>query len=167
MHSESFALTLGGMSLQEVRAALSALGVETNPLAERFLSHTGLRIPKEPVALSVRILDVEALGFFGGATWPQLMEGAQSLGLKPCMPCTGLFLRMALRQADSADPVLTGRHRAPDGAVTVLSPRLEPMDDSFPRGLYLRRVDGTDWLRGYTCDDLYVFSPDSLVALQE
>lgn len=61
--------------------------------------------------------------------------------------------------------VLSGTHSSPDGAVTVLSELLEG-DDAFPKGLYLRKVDGNLWLRGYVCDSAYRFPGDALFALE-
>lgn len=40
---------------------------------------------------------------------------------------------------------------------------LEP-DDSFPKGLYLRSVNGTLWLRGFVCDNGFVFNGCDLFA---
>ncbi len=31
--------------------------------------------------------------------------------------------------------------------------------DDYPKGFYLRVVDGRAWLRGYRCDDEYDFDP--------
>ena len=39
-------------------------------------------------------------------------------------------------------------------------------DDAFPKGLYLRKVDGGLWLRGYVCDPAYRFPGDALFALE-
>ncbi len=62
--------------------------------------------------------------------------------------------------------VLSGTHEAPDRAVTVLSEILEE-NDTFPKGLYLRNVDGVLWLRGYTCDAEYRFPADTLFAFEK
>ncbi len=40
------------------------------------------------------------------------------------------------------------------------------MDDAFPKGLYLRKVDSNLWLRGYVCDASYSFPGDALFAFQ-
>lgn len=61
--------------------------------------------------------------------------------------------------------VLSGTHSSPDQAVTVLAELLEG-DDSFPKGLYLHKVDGNLWLRGYVCDSAYRFPGDALFALE-
>ena len=68
-------------------------------------------------------------------------------------------------QPQSQNSVLSGTHSSPDGAITVLSELLEG-DDAFPKGLYLRKVDGNLWLRGYVCDSAYRFPGDALFALE-
>ena len=47
---------------------------------------------------------------------------------------------------------------APQGAVTVASPVADP-DPGQPKGYYLRNVGGQLWLRGYICDDEYIWQP--------
>ncbi|MBE5766959.1 MAG: hypothetical protein E7335_07350 [Clostridiales bacterium] len=95
-----------------------------------------------------------------------VIQKAASLGLKPCHPAMGLYLRLAWKtQANSKNTALSGQHRAPDGAVTVLSLPLEK-DDVFPKGLYLRSVDGKLWLRGYVCDNLHLWSAEDLFAFE-
>ncbi|MHA7281768.1 hypothetical protein [Arthrobacter sp. TMS2-4] len=37
-------------------------------------------------------------------------------------------------------------------------------DVEYPKGFYLRIVDGQSWLRGYRCDATYVWSPEQRVA---
>ena len=43
------------------------------------------------------------------------------------------------------------------GAIMVAAAPLS-QDDAYPKGFYLRVVDGQAWLRGYRCDDTYVFA---------
>ena len=79
---------------------------------------------------------------------------------------TGFFLRLAWTdQPQSQNSTLTGTHGSPDQAVTVLSEIIE-QNDTFPKGLYLRNVDGNLWLRGYVCDDAYRFPGDALFAFE-
>ena len=69
-------------------------------------------------------------------------------------------------QVRSENSVLSGTHRAPDGAVTVLSEFIEE-DDDFPKGLYLRNVDGALWLRGYICDKTHNWSLADVFAFEK
>lgn len=38
--------------------------------------------------------------------------------------------------------------------------------DDFPKGFYLRVVDGVPWLRGYRCEDAYEFAPEDAFIFQ-
>ena len=151
---------------EEIQGMLEAGGIGVNPYAEAFLAHPGFPA-REPGALTVVIAPLRDVGFETGATLEELLQGLAGRGLRPCPPCTGLFLRLAWQeQPQSGNSVLTGTHSAPDQSVTVLSEPLERRDD-FPKGLYLRHVDGRLWLRGYVCDGEYRFPPDTLFAFAE
>jgi hypothetical protein len=65
-------------------------------------------------------------------------------------------------QANAPNSVLSAG-RGPAGALHVAS---EPVseDVEYPKGFYLRVVDGQAWLRGYRCDNTYVWAPDQWLA---
>ena len=111
---------------------------------------------------------MEELGLVNGASLDELLLllHLQATQFIPCPPDTGFFLRLAWTdQPRSQNSILTGTHSSPNLAVTVLSEMLE-RDDTFPKGLYLRNVDGKLWLRGYVCDSAYRFPGDALFALE-
>lgn len=112
------------------------------------------------VALSVAELGLEA-----GACLPEIYEAAEERGFQLCPLEAGPYLRLALMdQADSANLALSAG-TSPDGALTVASAPVG--DHSFPKGFYLRVVDGIPWLRGYRCDDAYRFvAQDQFIFLQ-
>lgn len=152
---------------KQLRAVLEKNLIRINELAERFLADP--RFDTEAFSGTARIVVVSLreLGFEDGAALPEIVRRAGLLGLKLCRPSAGLYLRLAWRdQPVSGNTILSGQHRSPDGAVTVLSEPLEE-DDAFPKGLYLRNVGGELWLRGYRCDRSHLWSPDDLFALEE
>ena len=137
-----------------------------NTYAEQYFSHPAFCTDSHPDELQIEIFSLHELGFSKGATLRNISEVLNDYHLKPCPACTGLFLRMAWKeQEQSSNSVLTGTHRAPDQAVTVFSRPLET-DDAFPKGLYLRNVDGKLWLRGYICDQDYLWSENDLFAFE-
>ncbi|MBQ1631413.1 MAG: helicase [Clostridia bacterium] len=141
--------------------------IRINEYAKRFLAHP--RVCDDSFSGRVRIViaPLSELGFPEGATLPEILAHVPVRGFRLCRPEIGLYLRLCWNgQAQSASSVLTGQHRSPDGAVTVLSEPLEP-DDAFPKGLYLRNVDGTLWLRGYVCDSTYRWSENDLFAVED
>ena len=137
-----------------------------NTYAEQNFSHSGFRTDCCPEELQIVITSLHELGFSRGATLKGISETLADFRLKPCHASTGLFLRIAWKeQEQSGNSVLTGTRRAPDSAVTVFSEPLEE-DDAFPKGLYLRNVDGRLWLRGYVCDQDYRWSENDLFAFE-
>lgn len=155
------------VSRGRVPSVLHANGIRINEYAKLYLDHP--RCFSDPFSGSVRvvIVSLRELGFQTGATLNEILARVPSLGFRPCRPDMGLYLRLALSdQSKSRNAVLTGQHRSPDGAITVLSEPPEA-DDAFPKGLYLRNVEGTLWLRGYVCDASYRWSPDDLFAVEE
>lgn len=136
-----------------------------NNYAKEYFSHHKF-FAGDPGDISVVVASLKEIGFENGATLGEIFQRIPDLGLKPCPPCTGLFLRMAWKdQPESNNSVLSGTHSSPDRAVNVLSEVLEQNDD-YPKGLYLRNVDGVLWLRGYICDFSYKFPEDTLFAFE-
>jgi len=151
---------------ERMQEVLAQHGIQLNDYARTFMAHPGFCSDAEPLSIQLQILSVEELGFADGAAFPEILAAAQKRGLYPCPPVAGVYLRLQMdAQQASCNSVLTGTHDAPEGAITVVSHLLEK-DFDFPRGLYLRNVDGTFWLRGYTCDDTYRWKPTDLLAFE-
>ena len=150
---------------EQIPEKLAARGILINRYAGDFFAHPAF-VTEKAGDLSVVILSVGEIGLAEGGTLGEIAGILGKNRLKPCPPNTGLFLRLAWTdQPESADPVLTGTHSAPDGAVTVFSEQLEP-DDAFPKGLYLRKAAGKLWLRGYVCDSGYRFPAKAQLAFR-
>ena len=144
---------------------LEKRGILLNAYARTYLKHPKLHEMELPDRFRLVLLTPSELGFAEGCTTQQLIDRVQALGLAPCHPMAAVFLRLHLTdQPESANTVLTGSHRSPDGSITVLSQPLSA-DDAFPRGLYLRNVSGQLWLRGYVCDADFRWSPSDVFAL--
>ena len=140
--------------------------VAVNDYARQFFAHAAFRTDDYPPELCVALLPLRELGLTEGAALSEIFARLPAFGLKPCRPATGLFLRLCWReQPESTNSVLSGTHRSPEGAVTVLSEPLEA-DERFPKGLYLRKVEGVLWLRGYVCSDDHRWSPDDVFAFE-
>lgn len=139
-------------------------GILTNHYAEQFISHPDFS-DSEHQEMTIAIASLQELGFNKGSSLEELLQYIKESQFGSCPADTGYFLRLAWAdQPQSINSILNGTHSSPDQAVTVLSPFLES-DDGFPKGLYLRNVDGFLWLRGYVCDSSYRFAGDALFAL--
>ncbi|MBP1137684.1 hypothetical protein JOE31_003916 [Arthrobacter sp. PvP023] len=161
---ERLEVRVGGLSRSQLLSKLSSRGILVNGHAETLLKDVVFDDQAaRPVAVTERT--VAELGLDCGATLPQIFEVARQQGLLLCPMDTGPYLRMALNeQVTSSDSVMSSG-RAPDGALTVASEALS-RDDDYPKGFYLRVVDGQAWLRGYRCDDEHTWSPDDRFIFQ-
>jgi len=159
-------LNTGFLPAGQVIRMLEENQILMNDYARIYISHPRF-FSRQTEKISIVIASLRETGLESGATLDEIFRHIQTIGLKPCSPETGAFLRLQWKeQPQSQNSVLSGTHSAPDSAVTVLSELLEE-DDAFPKGLYLRNVDGSLWLRGYICDLTYRFPEDALFAFQE
>lgn len=117
--------------------------------------------------MTIVIASLREIGLENGAALNEIFQQTEKISLKPCPTNTGLFLRFTWKnQPQSQNAILSGTHSSPEQAVVVLSEIME-RDDTFPKGLYLRNVDGRLWLRGYVCDSEYRFSSNDLFAFEK
>lgn len=150
-------LEVGGLSRAELEEVLRASCVLLNKHAKTLL-RASIFDQRERQIVDLVEHTVGDLGLTEGAVLPQILAIAQGSGLLLCPPDTGPYLRMALcTQVNAPDSVISAA-RAPSGALTVASLPLSE-DDEYPKGFYLRVVDGQPWLRGYRCDDQHWWSP--------
>jgi hypothetical protein len=159
-------LRIGGVDKAGLLARLKAQQVALNEHAQTLFA-SDLFVVAE-IARDIRVCEVSVaeLGLPAGGTWQALIDAAAVRGLKPCPMETATHLRLVLTdQREDASDALTGAGRAPAGALTVISPPLL-QDADFPRGFYLRRLDGVDWLRGYRSDDAHVWLPEAVTVWQ-
>lgn len=159
---EGFVVRVGGRSRAEVVQLLLNKGVLLNSHAETLLAHPAFEATRSQ---TLRIVErtVDELGFKHGAVQPRIFAAARNQGLELCPLVTGPYLRLAMMdQANAPDSVLSAG-RAPTGAIHVAS---EPLSNDVedPKGFYLRVLDGQPWLRGYRCDDTYVWEPEQRLA---
>ena len=137
-----------------------------NQYAELFFTHPAF-FTNHPTEMTIAIASLREIGLENGATLNEIFRQIDTLGFKPCPTNTGLFLRFEWKnQPQSQNSILTGTHCSPEQAVVVFSNPIES-DDAFPKGLYLRNVEGRLWLRGYVCDSEYRFSGDDLFAFRK
>ena len=151
-------VSVGGLSRRQLRKRLSSRGILVNGHAETLIEDIIFDDQdSRPVVVTERT--VAELGFPSGATLSQIFEVAQQQGLSLCPVDTAPYLRMVLNeQVASRDSVMSSGS-APDGGLTVATEALSK-DDEYPKGFYLRVVDGQAWLRGYRCDDDHTWSPE-------
>lgn len=143
---------------------LRTRNVLLNAHAETLLDHEVFD-QRDREEISVIQRGVGDLGLSTGATLLEVFAAARGQGFALCPPDAGPYLRLAMvSQANAPDSVLSAG-RSPAGAVKVASAPLSD-DVAFPKGFYLRVVDGQQWLRGFRCDGEYEFAPEDQFAFQ-
>jgi hypothetical protein len=148
------------MEKDQLFAQLKGAGILMNESALTLLSSEKFTTSAVSRLLVVIELSVRSLGYAQGAAMPDLQNKAVSLGF--CLPpiAVGPYLRLQyLDQPEGCWGHPVTKHRAPPGSLTIASVPLSE-DDEFPKGFYLRRIEGTLWLRGYRSGPEHVYDPD-------
>ena len=151
---------IGGQTKVELLELLAQNGVEINEAgkvlfgSDKFVT-SGVRTQLRTVELTVG-----NLGFPQGATISDVYASATRLGLHLCPIELGPHLRLQfLDQPEGFLGQPVSQHRAPPGSINIASEILSD-DDEFPKGFYLRRINGTLWLRGYWSGQEHVYDPE-------
>lgn len=155
---------IGGMTPERLLEELVRRGVGLNDPARTLLASPYFVWSAERRDVHTVELAIRDLGLPDGAVFAEIHARAAAVGLFP--PPIELAPHMRLGYTDQPEgargfPVTA--HRAPPGSITIAS---EPLaaDDEFPKGFYLRRIDGVLWLRGYHSGPDHIWSPgDHLV----
>jgi hypothetical protein len=158
-------LSVGGLSRRELLAALRKLGVRLNASAEVLLNSDafdGQRLESFYVVQHT----VAQLGFTDGANLSSIIDTGRETGLSLCPATTGPYLRLVMIDQPTAPDSVMSNGSAPSGSITVAAAPLRNEDD-YPKGFYLRSVDGVLWLRGYRASDRHVWSPHDRLAFRD
>ncbi len=162
--STPFLLRVGGLTRVGLLEALRTAGVLLNASAKSLLEHVVFD-DVEIEDLQIVERNVGELGFPHGATLSELLNAARERGLHMCPTPTGPYLRLSMFDQEAAPDPIMSSGRAPSGSLTVASAPLRN-DDDYPKGFYLRVVDGVPWLRGYVCTDEHIWSAHDLLAFR-
>lgn len=147
-------LIFGGITKDELIQLLKDNIIIMNPSGERLLNSELFKVTKEKTQISLTEISLIELGLKNGARFLEIVEAAEKMGLSMCPVDVAPFLRLEYSQENSHG--MEKKYKTPEGAVTVMSKILDE-DIYFPKGFYLRKIDGELWLRGYICDYEHVF----------
>lgn len=150
----------GGVSLNRLCQQLKENQIHLNAYANQLLRHPQLSLSADKQRAACVIVPLKELGLPQGGSLTEIFAAAPSYGLTCCTLEMALHFRLSYRQLANSTG-LKSQGKAPAAAITIASVPLEKTDD-FPKGFYVRRIDGVDWLRGYTCDARHQFAPDDL-----
>ncbi|MCB9617331.1 MAG: hypothetical protein H6722_33280 [Sandaracinus sp.] len=140
-----FEITLGQHDPASLRRALAEAGVLQNAYANRLFDE-GHVVPSPRRVVEVVVTNPAQLGAPEGETLDALLVRAREVGLVPGPLELAAYLRLTWPDQPSVPRV----------TVASLRPTLE---ETAPRGFYLRRDDEGTWLRGYVASDDWIFEP--------
>ncbi|SHR48748.1 Uncharacterised protein [Mycobacteroides abscessus subsp. abscessus] len=153
-------IEVGGLSKGELIEKLKQSSIMMNEYGKRLFVSDRFTTSETKYSLETVELTVGNLGFLEGATTNQIYKRASELGLGLCPVELGPHLRLAYHdqpEGGLGNPLQ--KQQAPSGSITIASEILTEEDD-FPKGFYLRRINGVLWLRGYFADHLHVWNAD-------
>ena len=142
---------------------LQAAGVRLNALALDLFKDSRFTTSPTPATVQVVQLSVASLGFATGADFFSLVDRAAKAGLELCSLELGPHFRLSLLQQPEVAGAPGSSGCAPPGSITVATAPLDDRDET-PKGFYLRRIEGTLWLRGYRSWSGHIWSPNDVLA---
>ena len=140
-------IQVGGMTKPQLLEELERRSIQMNEHARRLFADGRVVTSTSSSRIQTVELAIHNLGFGQGAISADILQKAAGLGLDVCPLELGPFMR--LQYCDQPE----GRR------LTVFSQRLSA-DTDVPTGFYLRCLDQTLWLRGYTASEDWIWDPN-------
>lgn len=154
---------IGGVTKVELLDRLRSAGVSINPIGMQLFENESFLTLDSPMTVESVQVSVRELGLPQGGLWAQIVDAAARHDLTLCPLELGPHLRLnLLDQEEGAVGAAETKHQAPPGAITIASAPLGE-DDDVPKGFYLRRIEGTLWLRGYKSWPGHVWQPQNVL----
>ncbi|MBM7839776.1 hypothetical protein JOC54_003056 [Alkalihalobacillus xiaoxiensis] len=147
-------IKIGGLQKDELIDQLKQHSIALNQYAEQLLVDPHFTVSRTEKRLMAIELAVKDLGLPEGATIKRLFEKAVESGLTLCPLEVAPHFR--LLYLDQPEMISTTKNKAPAGSITIASQPLK-RDDTFPKGFYVRKIDGVLWLRGYVADEAHIW----------
>jgi hypothetical protein len=164
IRSEVRLLQIGGRTRDELLEDLNSNGIKLNESAKALLTSGKFKTTETPHWIRVVLVSVRDLGFPQGAGIQAIQKSALEGKLSLCpMELAPHFRRQCQDQPEGFIGYPATQKKAPPGSITVASEPID-LDDNFPKGFYLRRIEGALWLRGYRSDNEHVWGPDDRLA---
>ncbi len=164
-------IRLHSMSQEQLHTTLEDHHIKLNPYARQLMDSPYFVLPKEAKTYTVTLVTLSDLGLTQGANLPQIFERAQAIGYDLCPLVLAPYMRLELLdqvegeidQSESAIHQTPKQNQAPAGSITIASPIPSNQDD-FPKGFYLRKINGDLWLRGYRASLDFIWDPEDTFA---
>ena len=154
----------GGLGKEDLLKRLIAENIHLNEYAMALWKSDAFVVSPREEAAEIVELSVQDLEFINGAAFAEIFSRIKQLGLNLCPLEIGPYLRLSYM--DQEEEMETGKNKAPKGSITIFSKLAKAQDEEFPKGFYIRKMDGRLWLRGYVCPMDYIWPPDARIALK-
>ncbi len=150
-------ISYGALSKEQLLDQFRRCSIQWNAFAEQLLFSTDCTVSHLNHSLLVTEITVEALGLKQGGTLEQIWQQARLAGLAEC-PLEAAF-HCRFYYDDQPEEILLDevKNQHPPGALVIYSKPISK-DETVPKGLYLRKIKGELWIRGYRCSSDYVWS---------
>lgn len=156
-------LEYGGFSKNDLLIKLNSSDIQLNEFATTIFYSEFFKVSEQKKQVSLLITTIKEIGFSEGATIPEIQKKLKNYGLSECSLEIAPYLRLFLKNQEEVKKETV--NQAPFGSLTIFSnPIVE--DEDFPKGFYLRNIDGKLWLRGYCCSLDYIWSPNDKMVFQ-
>jgi len=140
---------IGGTDKSTLVSKLLCQDVQINEAAATLLESDVLSTAPEPSILSVTVLTPKDFGLDEGGTIDEIYNAAILRGLALCPLELALQMRLQYHDQPEGSEGRPETHgEAPPGSLTIASEWPDAGDD-FPRGFYLRKINGKLSLRGF------------------
>jgi len=140
-------ITTGGTPLKQLLQRLAEAGIQHNEYARVLFNDPHFTI-SEPHQVDLFVVSVKELGLNDGGTSSEIFAAASRQGLALCP--LELAAHFRLQYMDQ-----------PEGPYLTVASAKTRDDEEYPNGFYLRRLNGTLWLRGYRATSDYIWEPAS------
>ena len=157
-------VSIGGLSKTALLDRMRVAGIKVNAVGLELFGDESFRTQQVPSIIKVVQTTVGELGLPHGGELAKIIDAAEAQGLALCPLELGPHLRLALPdQEEGAVGFEATEHKAPPRSITVVSHRPREDEDEY-RGFYLRRIEGTLWLRGYKSWSGHIWHAQDMLA---
>jgi len=158
---EKIDIEYGGLCKSDLLKKMNSSDILLNEFAETIFFSEFFKVSNKRQQITIIATTIKDLGFSKGATIPKIGRCIKSHRLSECPMEVAPYLRLILKNQKEIKKET--KNKTPAGSLTIFSKPIVK-DDNFPKGFYLRKINGKLWLRGYCCSLDYIWNPnDKLV----
>lgn len=157
-------IRLNPLTYEQLESIFQQYHIHLNNYANQLIASDYFNLPIDTTTYSVAVVSLLELGLNKGASLPYIFETALSKGYELCPLELAPFMRLQfLNQPEGSINQPLTKNQAPYGSITIAS-EFPSNNDDFPKGFYIRKIDGELWLRGYRTSLDFRWNPEDCFA---